>query len=119
MKQTTFASRAFDWKKRQTRRERFLAEMEKVIPWAGLLAVLEPHYPKAGLRGRPLMPMEAMLRIYFLQQWYALLDPAMEDALYEIELMRRFAHLDLTDDALHYPIDNRELLRPAVPAGAR
>ncbi|MCC4118782.1 IS5 family transposase [Aromatoleum toluclasticum] len=100
MKQTTFASLAFERKKKQTRRERFLAEMDAVVPWAALLAVIEPHYPKAGRRGRQPMPMETMLRIYFMQQWYALSDPSMEDALYEIESMRRFARLDLADDAM-------------------
>jgi IS5 family transposase len=100
MKQATFASLAFDGKKKQTRRERFLAEMEAVVPWAALLAVIAPHYPKAGRRGRPPMPLETMLRIYFMQQWYALSDPAMEDALYEIESMRRFARLELADDAM-------------------
>jgi transposase, IS5 family len=100
MKQTTFASLAFDRKKKQTRRERFLAEMEAVVPWVALLGVIEPHYPTAGRRGRPPMALETMLRIYFMQQWYALSDPAMEDALYEIESMRRFARLDLADDAL-------------------
>lgn len=100
MKQATFASLAFDRKKKQTRRERFLAEMEAVVPWAALLAVIAPHYPKAGRRGRPPMPLETMLRIYFMQQWYALSDPAMEDALYEIESMRRFARLELADDAM-------------------
>ena len=100
MKQTTFASLAFEKKKKPTRRERFLAEMETVVPWVALLAVIEPHYPKAGRRGRPPMPLETMLRIYFMQQWYALSDPAMEDALYEIESMPRFARLELADDAL-------------------
>ncbi|CAN7265472.1 IS5 family transposase [Trinickia sp. LjRoot230] len=100
MKQTTFASLAFDGKKKQTRRERFLTEMEAVVPWTALLAVIEPHYPKSGRRGRPPMPLATMLRIYFMQQWYALSDPAMEDALYEIESMRRFAQLELSDDAL-------------------
>ena len=100
MKQTTFASLAFEQKKKPTRRELFLAEMEAVVPWTALLAVIEPHYPKAGRRGRQPMPLETMLRIYFMQQWYALSDPAMEDALYEIESMRRFARLDLSDDAL-------------------
>jgi hypothetical protein len=100
MKQTTFASLAFERKKKQTRRERFLAEMEKVVPWAALLAVIEPHYPTTGRRGRPPMPLATMLRIYFMQQWYALSDPAMEDALYEVESMRRFAGLDLTNDAM-------------------
>jgi len=100
MKQTTFASLAFEQKKKPTRRELFLAEMEAVVPWSALLAVIEPHYPKAGRRGRQPMPLETMLRIYFMQQWYALSDPAMEDALYEIESMRRFARLELSDDAL-------------------
>jgi IS5 family transposase len=90
----------FEGKKKQTRRERFLAEMEAVVPWSELLAVIEPHYPTAGRRGRQPMPLLTMLRIYFMQQWYALSDPAMEDALYEIESMRRFAGLDLADDAL-------------------
>lgn len=100
MKRTTFASLAFKSKKKQTRRERFLAEMEKVVPWAALLAVIEPHYPTTGLRGRPPMSLTTMLRIYFMQQRYALSVPAMEDALYEVESMRRFAGLDLTDDEM-------------------
>lgn len=100
MKQTTFASLAFDRKKKQTRRERFLTEMEAVVPWSALLAAIEPRYPKPGCRGRPPMPLSTMLRIYFMQQWYALSDPAMEDALYEIESMRRFAGLELADDAM-------------------
>jgi hypothetical protein len=88
MKQTTFASLAFERKKKQTHRERFLAEMEAVVPWSALLAVIEPHYPKSGRRGRLPMRLSTMLRIYFMQQWYALSGPAMEDALYEIESMR-------------------------------
>ena len=100
MKQATFASLAFEQKKKQTRRERFLTEMEAVVPWAALLAAIESHYPKAGRRGRPPRPLATMLRIYFMQQWYALSDPAMEDALYEIESMRRFAGLELADDAM-------------------
>lgn len=70
------------------------------MPWAALLEVIRPYYPQSGRRGRQPMPLEAMLRIYFLQQWYALSDPAMEDALYEVESMRRFAGLELLDDAL-------------------
>ena len=100
MKQMTFASLAFDHKKRRTRRELFLADMDKVVPWTSLLTAIEPHYPTTGRRGRPPMPLAAMLRIYFMQQWYSLSDPAMEDALYEIESMRRFAGLDLADDAI-------------------
>jgi len=101
MKQTTFASLAWNGKGKGkiTRRERFLAEMDAVIPWARLAALIEPYYPKAGNGTQP-MPLERMLRIYFMQQWYALSDPAMEDALYEIESMRRFAGLELADDAM-------------------
>ena len=100
MKQTSFASLAFDRKKKQTRREKFLAEMEQAVPWSELLEVIEPHYPKAGRRGRQPFPLATMLRLHFLQQWYALSDPGLEDALYEIESMRRFAGLELADDAL-------------------
>ena len=100
MIQISFASLAFDTKKKQTRRERFLSEMEAVVPWASLLAVIEPHYPKTGSRGRQPMRLSSMLRIYFMQQWYSLSDPGMEDALYEIESMRRFAGLDLGDDTI-------------------
>ena len=100
MKQATFASLAFEQKKKPTRRERFLTEMDAVVPWAALLAAVEPHYPKTGRRGRPPRLLETMLRIYFMQQWYALSDPAIEDALYEIESMRRFAGLELADDAM-------------------
>jgi IS5 family transposase len=100
MKQTTFASLAFDHKKKQTRREKFLAEMEQAVPWSALLAVIEPHYPKAGRRGRQPYPLATMLRLYFIQQWYALSDPGLEDALYEIESLRQLARLDLADDTL-------------------
>ena len=100
MKQSTFASLAFENKKKQTRREKFLSEMEAVVPWPELLSVIEPYYPKSGRRGRQPMPLSSMLRIHCMQQWYALSDPAMEDALYEIESMRRFAGLELGDDAI-------------------
>ena len=100
MKQATFASLNFDAKKRRTRREVFLADMDKVVPWDALLALLEPAYPTSGRRGRPPMALSSMLRIHFMQQWYALSDPAMEDALYEIESMRRFAGLELNEDAI-------------------
>jgi IS5 family transposase len=71
--------------------------MEAVVPWPRLLAVIEPHYPKAG-QGRPPHPLPRMLRIYFMQQWFNLSDPAMEDALYDSESMRRFAGIELTAD---------------------
>jgi IS5 family transposase len=97
MKQTTFASAAWDKKGKVTRRERFLNEMDAVIPWSQILVLIEPHYPKAGNGTQP-MPVERMLRIYFMQQWFNLSDPAMEDALYDSESMRRFARIELIDD---------------------
>ena len=99
-KQTTFASVNFDAKKRQTQKEKFLAQMDKVVPWEALEALIEPHYPREGRRGRPPMPLSTMLRIHFMQQWYALSDPGMEDALYEIESMRRFAGIELNEEAI-------------------
>jgi transposase, IS5 family len=99
MKQTTFASMAWAAKGKVTRRERFLAEMNAVIPWASLVALIEPHYPKAG-GGRPPLPLERLLRIYFMQQWFNLSDPQAEDALYDSESMRRFAGVELAEDTI-------------------
>jgi IS5 family transposase len=99
MKQTTFASLAYDAKKKRTRREQFLSEMDTVIPWTRLLALIEPHYPVAGQGRRPL-GLARMLRIYFLQQWFNLSDPSAEDALYDSESMRRFAGIELGEDAV-------------------
>ena len=76
------------------RRERFLAGMDAVIPWARLLGLIEPHYPKAGNGTQP-KPLEQMLRIYFMQNWFNLSDPQAEDSLYDIESMRRFAGIEL------------------------
>lgn len=78
----SFASLAYDNKKKKTRREKFLEEMDQVIPWEELLKIVKKYYPKAG-NGRQPMPVERMLRIYFMQQWYSLSDPAMEDSLYD------------------------------------
>ncbi len=97
MKQITFASMAYENKKKETRRERFLREMDQVIPWDRLISLIEPHYPKAGNGRRP-MSLNQMLRIYFMQQWYSLSDPAMEDSLYDIESMRRFAGIELGEE---------------------
>ena len=82
-----------------TRRERFLAEMDAVIPWARLLRLIEPHYPKAG-NGRQPVGLEKMLRIYFVQQWFNLSDPQAEDAIYDSESMRRFAKVELGEDTV-------------------
>jgi len=99
MKQTSFAAMAWSAKGRTTRRERFLAEMNAVVPWTRLTALIAPHYPK-GTGGRRPMPLERMLRIYFMQQWFNLSDPQAEDALYDIESMRRFAGIELAEDAI-------------------
>ena len=92
---------ASEWalKKKVTRRAQFLSEMEAVIPWPVLQAVIEPHYP-TGSTGRPPHPLMRMLRIYFMQQWFNLSDPGMEDALYEMESMRHFAQIDVTKDVI-------------------
>jgi len=91
LRQTSFSDLEYANKKRRTRRETFLAEMDAVVPWQQLLAVVEPHYPRVGGRGRPPVGLASMLRIYFLQQWFALSDRQMEDGLYDIESLRRFA----------------------------
>jgi transposase, IS5 family len=92
--QLSFSDAEYIGKRKQTRREVFLGEMDRVVPWARLEAVIAPHYPKAGGGRRP-YALSTMLRIHFLQQWYALSDPAMEEELYENASMRRFAGLSL------------------------
>ena len=96
--QLTFGDAEGMGKRKRTRREIFLAEMEQVVPWQALLALIEPHYPKAGRPGRQPYAIATMLRIHFLQQWYALSDPAMEEALYDTPVMRRFARLSGLDN---------------------
>jgi IS5 family transposase len=95
MKQMSFAGAEYAGKKRQTRREKFLAEMETVVPWARLEALIESHYPKSGNVGRPPIGLSRMLRMYFLQQWYTLADEALEDTLYDSQAMREFVGIDL------------------------
>ncbi|EIF27994.1 Transposase domain (DUF772), partial [Burkholderia sp. Ch1-1] len=87
MRQISFASAEHQGKKRVTRREKFLGEMEQVVPWSRLLGALEPHYPK-GTRGRPPIGLERMLRLYFVQQWYALSDEGLEDAVSDSAAIR-------------------------------
>jgi len=101
MDQLSFASLDYAAKKKRTKRDVFLGEMSAVAPWSALEAVIEPHYPKAGPHGgrRP-FPLAVMLRIYCLQQWYALSDPGVEEALYDIQSMRAFAGLELGRDAI-------------------
>jgi len=100
-KQPAFPGLRNAMKKKQMRRELFLAQMEVVVPWDRLQALIAPHYPKAGPKGgRPPMPLEGMLRVYFLQNWYALSDPMAEETLYDSEAMRRFAGIELGDDRI-------------------
>jgi transposase, IS5 family len=97
--QTSFAQGEYARKKKTTRREKFLAQMDRVVPWARLVAVIAPYYPK-GRRGRPPVGIERMLRLYFLAQWYALADEALEDALYDSQALRNFAGIDLGSEAV-------------------
>src|ERR1700757_2356278 len=92
--QTLAAQTGFEKYGRKTKRERFLEEMEQVVPWAELEALVEPHYPK-GENGRPPVGLSIMLRVYFLQQWFNLSDPGAEDALYESPVLRHFVGIDL------------------------
>ena len=95
MKQQTLATaNGFERYSKRTRRTEFLEEMERVVPWAELCALVEPVYPKAG-NGRHPVGLERMLRIYFLQQWFNLSDPAVEEALYDSVVMRQFVGIDL------------------------
>ena len=87
MTQLSFGKLNHRNKKKQTKRERFLSEMDAVVPWATLVGLIEPHYAKAG-KGRRPYPLDVMLRIYFLQQRYQLSDPGAEEALYDIQYMR-------------------------------
>jgi len=94
MRQMTFATSAFEPFRKPTRREQFLAEMDRVVPWHELCALIEPVYPTAG-NGRPPVGLERMVRLYFLQQWFNLSDPGVEEALYESGSMCRFVGIDL------------------------
>lgn len=90
----SFSAHEFAGKKKVTRRERFLAEMDAVVPWTRLVALIEPHYYK-GKRGRPPLGIERMLRVYFLSQWFGLADEAVEDTIYDSCAMRAFVGVDL------------------------
>ncbi len=94
MRQLSLATVGFERYARTTRRAAFLAEMERVVPWPALCALIEPYYPQPG-NGRPPVGVERMLRLYFLQQWFNLSDPAVEEAVYDSQAMRRFVGIDL------------------------
>ncbi len=98
MRQTSFAEGGFERHRKPTRREIFLEEMDRIIPWKELCAVIEPFYPKPKGAGRRPIGLERMLRIHFLQHWFNLSDPAMEEALYDSRAMRRFAGIDLGEE---------------------
>lgn len=102
MKQISFAQAEHQNKKKVTRRERFLAQMDVLVPWQRLIEALSPSYfpNAAGKRGRPPIGPERMLRIYFLQQWYALADEALEDAIYDSQAMRDFVGIDLAIESV-------------------
>lgn len=95
--QLGFSELEFTGKRKQTRRDKFLAAMEEVVPWDELISELKPYYPD-GKRGRPPIGLERMLRLYFLQQWYGLADEALEDAVYDSQAMRSFLGINLSVD---------------------
>jgi transposase, IS5 family len=84
---------------KRTRRREFLDEMERVVPWSDLVALVAPYMPE-GKRGRPPFAVEVMLRIHFMQQWFTLSDPAMEEALHDVPLFREFAGVEGWDERL-------------------
>ncbi len=95
MRQQTLSDEGFEKYRKPTRREQFLDEMDQIIPWSELSEVIEPFYPKGKGAGRPPIGVERMLRIHFLQHWFNLSDPAVEEALYDSRAMRRFVGIDL------------------------
>ena len=114
MRQLTLASASFDKHSEQTRRAKLLAEMDQVVPWRELCAVVEPFYPRAG-NGRPPIGLERMLRLHFLQHWFNLSDPAAEEALYDSLSMRRFVGIDLGREPVP---DETTILNFPPPVGA-
>ena len=116
MKQLTFSATGFERYGKTTRRAAFLSEMERVVPWADMCGLIAPFYPKPG-NGRPPYGLERMLRIYFLQQWFNLSDPGVEEALYNSAVMRDFAGIDLGREAA--PDETHDLPVPAFARGAR
>jgi transposase, IS5 family len=95
MRQPTLSDNGFEKFRKKTRKEQFLDDMEAIIPWQGLSEGLEPFYPKADGPGRPAIGLERMLRIHFIQHWFNLSDPAVEDALYDSRALRQFVGIDL------------------------
>jgi IS5 family transposase len=100
MSQRSFASAEYAMKKKQTRREKFLGEMERIVPWSRLQGVIEPLYPTSGRVGRQPIGVAKMVRMYCLQQWYGLADEALEDALYDSQALRDFVGIDLSRESV-------------------
>lgn len=101
MKQMSLGESGFERKTKRTRKREFLDEMNLVVPWAELVSLIAPHAPAPGAKGgRPPFAVQTMLRIHFLQQWFNLSDPAMEEALYDTPMFREFAGLDAGEDKL-------------------
>jgi len=95
MRQRTFSEEGFEKHRKKTRREQFLEDMDQIVPWQELAAAIAPHYPQPKGAGRRPIGVERMLRIHFLQHWFNLSDPAVEEALYDSRAMRRFVGIDL------------------------
>ena len=109
MKQMSLGESGFERKTKRTRKREFLDEMNLVVPWAELVALIAKHAPQPGAKGgRPPFAVQTMLRIHFLQQWFNLSDPAMEEALYDTPMFREFAGLGMGED--HLP-DESTILR--------
>lgn len=100
MSQRSFASAEHAMEKKRTRREKFLGEMDRVVPWARVISVIEPLYPTSGRVGRQPVGAERMLRMYCLQQWYGLADEALEDAQYDSQALRDFVGIDLSRESV-------------------
>ena len=98
-KQETFTDIEYSFRKKKTKREEFLEIMDEIIPWDEWVGVIEPYYPK-GKRGRPPMGIEKMLRMYLLQIWFNLSDPATEDAIYDSYAMRKFTGINFMTEAV-------------------
>ena len=96
--QSSFSDLEYAAKKKVTRRERFLNELEAIAPWSALCAEIEPYYPRGEGRGRPPIGLERMLRMYFLQQWFGLSDEGLEDAIYDSQALRAFLGIDLVKE---------------------
>ncbi len=114
--QLTFADAEGLGQRKRTRKQIFLAEMEQVVPWSAIVKLIEPHYPKMARPGRQPYAVATLLRIHFLQQWYALSDPSMEEAMYDTAVLRRFARLSGLDNI---PDENTILNFRRLPGAPR